>query len=106
MVPVAHLSSQYSKKLNKLYCQLAKTCPVDVLVEREPPQGAVLRATAIYKKPEHVSEVVLRCPHHQNIAEHNEGSNQWAGRLTRKLVKTRSVFQVQRFMKSLFAQLV
>ncbi|XP_036453058.1 cellular tumor antigen p53-like [Colossoma macropomum] len=65
--------STYSTQLNKLYCQLAKTCPVEVLVEKEPPQGAVLRATAIYKKPEHVSEVVLRCPHHQNIAENNEG---------------------------------
>uniref|UniRef100_A0A3B1IZN4 Cellular tumor antigen p53 n=1 Tax=Astyanax mexicanus TaxID=7994 RepID=A0A3B1IZN4_ASTMX len=65
--------STYSTPLNKLYCQLAKTCPVDVLVEREPPQGAVLRATAIYKKPDHVSEVVLRCPHHQSIAENNDG---------------------------------
>ncbi|KAI4905052.1 hypothetical protein NFI96_016028 [Prochilodus magdalenae] len=65
--------STYSKQLNKLYCQVAKTCPVEVLVEKEPPQGAVLRGTAIYKKSEHVSEVVLRCPHHQNIAENNEG---------------------------------
>ncbi|TSK82202.1 Cellular tumor antigen p53 [Bagarius yarrelli] len=66
------VTSTYSKSLNKLYCQLAKTCPVDVLLEKGPPQGAVLRATPIYKKPEHVSEVVLRCPHHQNIAENNE----------------------------------
>ncbi|MCJ8731644.1 hypothetical protein PDJAM_G00201830 [Pangasius djambal] len=67
------VTSTYSTSLNKLYCQLAKTCPVDVLLEKGPPQGAVLRATPIYKKPEHVSEVVLRCPHHQNIAENNEG---------------------------------
>ncbi|XP_060790798.1 cellular tumor antigen p53-like [Neoarius graeffei] len=67
------VTSTYSSSLNKLYCQLAKTCPVDVLLEQVPPQGAVLRATAIYKKPEHVSEVVLRCPHHQNISENNEG---------------------------------
>ncbi|XP_043099051.1 cellular tumor antigen p53-like isoform X2 [Puntigrus tetrazona] len=66
-------TSTYSQLLNKLYCQLAKTCPVDVLVGREPPKGAMLRATAIYKKSEHVSEVVIRCPHHQNIAENNEG---------------------------------
>ncbi|XP_062850185.1 cellular tumor antigen p53-like [Trichomycterus rosablanca] len=64
--------STYSTTLNKLYCQLAKTCPVNVLVEKEPPHGAILRATAIYKKPEHVSVVVMRCPHHQNIAESNE----------------------------------
>ncbi|KAK9972119.1 hypothetical protein ABG768_025447 [Culter alburnus] len=66
-------TSTYSQILNKLYCQLAKTCPVDVLVGREPPQGAMLRATAIYKKSEHVSEVVIRCPHHQSVAENNEG---------------------------------
>ncbi|XP_067288549.1 cellular tumor antigen p53-like [Pseudorasbora parva] len=66
-------TSTYSQLLNKLYCQLAKTCPVDVLVGREPPQGAMLRATAIYKKSEHVSEVVIRCPHHQSVAENNEG---------------------------------
>lgn len=67
------VTSTYSTTLNKLYCQLAKTCPVDVLLDKVPPQGAMLRATPIYKKPEHVSEVVLRCPHHQNIAENNEG---------------------------------
>ena len=58
--------SQYSELLNKLYCQLAKTSPIEVLVSKEPPAGAVLRATAIYKKTEHVAEVVRRCPHHQN----------------------------------------
>lgn len=58
--------SQYSELLNKLYCQLAKTSPVEVVVSKEPPAGAVLRATAVYKKTEHVAEVVRRCPHHQN----------------------------------------
>lgn len=58
--------SQYSESLNKLYCQLAKTSPVEVLLIKNPPAGAVLRATAIYKKTEHVAEVVRRCPHHQN----------------------------------------
>ncbi|XP_071400386.1 cellular tumor antigen p53 [Centroberyx affinis] len=62
----------YSVQLNKLYCQLAKTCPVEVLVAMEPPQGALLRATAVYKKTEHVADVVRRCPHHQNedVLEH------------------------------------
>lgn len=67
------VTSTYSETLNKLYCQLAKTCPADVVLDKEPPHGAILRATAIYKKPEHVSEVVLRCPHHQNVSENNEG---------------------------------
>lgn len=57
---------QYSEILNKLYCQLAKTSLVEVLLGKDPPIGAVLRATAIYKKTEHVAEVVRRCPHHQN----------------------------------------
>lgn len=66
------VTSTYSELLNKLYCQLAKTSPIEVLVDKEPPQGAILRATAVYKKTEHVADVVRRCPHHQNedVAEH------------------------------------
>ncbi|XP_037614745.1 cellular tumor antigen p53 [Sebastes umbrosus] len=66
------VTSTYSELLNKLYCQLAKTSPIEVLVSKELPPGAVLRATAVYKKTEHVAEVVRRCPHHQNedAAEH------------------------------------
>ncbi|KAJ0006602.1 hypothetical protein NQD34_013875 [Periophthalmus magnuspinnatus] len=60
------VTSTYSESLNKLYCQLAKTSPVEVLVAKEPPLGSVLRATAVYKKAEHVADVVRRCPHHQN----------------------------------------
>ncbi|XP_034532378.1 cellular tumor antigen p53 [Notolabrus celidotus] len=60
------VTSTYSEILNKLYCQLDKTNPVEILVSKELPVGAVLRATAVYKKTEHVAEVVRRCPHHQN----------------------------------------
>ncbi|XP_060922359.1 cellular tumor antigen p53 isoform X3 [Limanda limanda] len=66
------VTSTFSELLKKLYCQLAKTSPVEVLLSKEPPQGAVLRATAVYKKTEHVADVVRRCPHHQteDTAEH------------------------------------
>ncbi|KAG7243407.1 hypothetical protein INR49_011864 [Caranx melampygus] len=66
------VTTTFSPTLNKLYCQIGKTTPIEVMVTKEPPQGAVLRATAIYKKTEHVADVVRRCPHHQNedSAEH------------------------------------
>uniref|UniRef100_A0AAZ3R767 Cellular tumor antigen p53 n=1 Tax=Oncorhynchus tshawytscha TaxID=74940 RepID=A0AAZ3R767_ONCTS len=67
------VTSTYSVQLIKLYCQRAKTCPVEVLMTTEPPPGAILRATAIYKKSEHVSEVVSRCPHHQSTSDGYEG---------------------------------
>ncbi|KAL4631479.1 cellular tumor antigen p53-like [Arapaima gigas] len=63
----------YSPDLNKLYCQLGKTCPVEIRVDQSPPVGAVLRATAVYKSLEHRAVVVRRCPHHENVAENSEG---------------------------------
>lgn len=60
------VTSTYSEELNKLYCRLAKPSLVEVRLSGEPPAGAALRATAIYKKTEHVAEVVRRCPHHQH----------------------------------------
>ncbi|XP_075901244.1 tumor protein 63 isoform X2 [Nelusetta ayraudi] len=63
----------YSTDLKKLYCQIAKTCPIQIKVLTQPPQGAVVRAMPVYKKAEHVTEVVKRCPNHELSREFNDG---------------------------------
>uniref|UniRef100_A0A3B3RT80 Cellular tumor antigen p53 n=1 Tax=Paramormyrops kingsleyae TaxID=1676925 RepID=A0A3B3RT80_9TELE len=64
----------YSLDLKKLFCQIGKLCPVEVQLDHPPPQGTILRATAVYKSPEHRGLVVRRCPHHEQTNENNDDS--------------------------------
>ncbi|KAM5266862.1 tumor protein p73 isoform 2-T2 [Hipposideros larvatus] len=73
----------YSPLLKKLYCQIAKTCPIQIKVSTPPPAGTAIRAMPVYKKAEHVTEVVKRCPNHELGRDFNEGQSAPASHLIR-----------------------
>uniref|UniRef100_A0A8C6CVY2 Cellular tumor antigen p53 n=1 Tax=Moschus moschiferus TaxID=68415 RepID=A0A8C6CVY2_MOSMO len=73
----------YSPLLKKLYCQIAKTCPIQIKVSAPPPPGTAIRAMPVYKKAEHVTEVVKRCPNHELGRDFNEGQSAPASHLIR-----------------------
>lgn len=58
-------SFQYSHSLNKLFVKMNVTCPIRFKCDTLPPSGSVIRAIPVYKRPEHVTEVVTRCPNHK-----------------------------------------
>uniref|UniRef100_A0A6Q2ZG98 Tumor protein p73 n=1 Tax=Esox lucius TaxID=8010 RepID=A0A6Q2ZG98_ESOLU len=73
----------YSPLLKKLYCQIAKTCPIQIKLSSVPPHGSIIRAMPIYKKAEHVTEVVKRCPNHELGRDFNDGQTAPASHLIR-----------------------
>ncbi|XP_053546342.1 tumor protein p73 isoform X2 [Bombina bombina] len=73
----------YSPLLKKLYCQIAKTCPIQIKVSSPPSPGTVIRAMPVYKKAEHVTEVVKRCPNHELGRDFNDGQTAPASHLIR-----------------------
>ncbi|XP_058516751.1 tumor protein p73 isoform X2 [Ochotona princeps] len=73
----------YSPLLKKLYCQIAKTCPIQVKVSSPPPPGTAVRAMPVYKKAEHVTDIVKRCPNHELGRDFNEGQSAPASHLIR-----------------------
>ena len=51
---------------------MATSCPIKFKTSFQPPKGSIIRATPLYVKPEHVQEVVQRCPNHATSKEFNE----------------------------------
>ncbi|CDQ95640.1 unnamed protein product, partial [Oncorhynchus mykiss] len=74
---------QYSPLLKKLYCQIAKTCPIQIKLSSAPPHASVIRAMPVYKKAEHVTEVVKRCPNHELGRDFNDSQAAPASHLIR-----------------------
>ncbi|XP_058632874.1 cellular tumor antigen p53 isoform X3 [Onychostoma macrolepis] len=69
-VPVAtDYPGEHGFKLGFPQSGTAKSVTCTMVVGVAPPQGSVIRATAIYKKSEHVAEVVRRCPHHERTPD-------------------------------------
>ncbi|XP_070561058.1 tumor protein 63-like isoform X3 [Ptychodera flava] len=62
----------YSEMLKKLYVRMGVTCPIKFKTRTQPPPGSIIRAMPVFKRPEHVKEVVKRCPNHSSAKEHNE----------------------------------
>ncbi|XP_014401672.1 PREDICTED: tumor protein p73 [Myotis brandtii] len=78
-----HLPGMAASSVMKLYCQIAKTCPIQIQVSSPPPPGTTVRAMPVYKKAEHVTEVVKRCPNHELGRDFNEGQSAPASHLIR-----------------------
>ena len=58
---------QHSDELCKLYVRLGAACPFVYRTSAAcpaPPRGSVVRVLPVYIRPEHVRDVVRRCPNH------------------------------------------
>ncbi|XP_013772427.1 cellular tumor antigen p53-like isoform X2 [Limulus polyphemus] len=63
----------YSEMKDKLFVNMGAACPVRFHTKHLPPPGTILRAMAVFTKPEYVTEVVKRCLTHSS---RNEASNE------------------------------
>uniref|UniRef100_H2ZH75 Cellular tumor antigen p53 n=1 Tax=Ciona savignyi TaxID=51511 RepID=H2ZH75_CIOSA len=55
----------YSPVLNKLFVKMNVTCPIKFKCSRPAPNGCVVRVIPVFKRPEHVTDLVTRCPNHK-----------------------------------------
>ncbi|XP_013397877.1 cellular tumor antigen p53 isoform X2 [Lingula anatina] len=62
----------YSDVLKKLFVNIGKSTPIRYKTQKKPPPGSVIRVLPIYMKPEHIQEVVARCPNHMTSKEFGE----------------------------------
>ncbi|XP_054706572.1 cellular tumor antigen p53-like [Uloborus diversus] len=54
----------YSKVKNKLYVKKDSLCPISFSASEVLPSNAMIRATVVYSLPQHMTDVVRRCPTH------------------------------------------
>lgn len=50
-------------------------CPVTIHLGQPPPRNSVVRVTAYFRKPEHQSDTVQRCPNHREKEQFQMGKN-------------------------------
>nr|XP_039257657.1 cellular tumor antigen p53-like [Styela clava] len=65
--PSAPKNAQYthSSILNKLFVKMNVTCPIHFKCNVPPPQGCIIKATPIFKRAQHIKDIVTRCPNHK-----------------------------------------
>ncbi len=63
----------YSPAVKKLFVRMATACPIRTKTTVPPPAGTYIRAMPLFIKPEHVQEVVKRCPNHSSSRDLNDG---------------------------------
>jgi len=66
---------QYSEKLSKVFVRFDAFCPFLFSSTTATPPGCVLRAMPKFVKPQHMHEVVKRCPHHAQMLATDNGAD-------------------------------
>ncbi|XP_013790247.2 cellular tumor antigen p53-like [Limulus polyphemus] len=67
--PTKSTAWTYSEMKDKLYVNMGTACPVRFHTTHPPPPGSVLRAMAVFTKPEYVKDVVKRCLNHSSPSD-------------------------------------